>query len=90
MSRGIVWLSALFIVFITSGFAYCLVNYSLKTVSPNVNGIYIYLQPLVASTVAIIYRDDTFTVIDLVAAVLIMSGVYFVSRQPRLKTVQLS
>jgi hypothetical protein len=40
--------------------------------------------------VAIVYRGDPFTVVDLVAAVLIMSGVYFVSRQPRLKTVQLS
>ncbi|MBM4313221.1 MAG: EamA/RhaT family transporter [Deltaproteobacteria bacterium] len=82
-----IWMSVLFVVFITSGFAYCLVNYSLKTVSPNVNGIYIYLQPLVASIVAVIFRNDTFTVIDLVAAVLIMSGVYFVSRRPERKTL---
>jgi drug/metabolite transporter (DMT)-like permease len=85
-----IWLSILFVVFITSGFAYCLVNYSLKTVSPNVNGIYIYLQPLVASIAAIAFRDDTFTVMDLVAAVLIMSGVYFVSRRPEGKTPQAS
>jgi drug/metabolite transporter (DMT)-like permease len=78
-----IWMSVLFVVFITSGFAYCLVNYSLKTVSPNVNGIYIYLQPVVASIVAIIFRNDAFTVIDLIAAILIMSGVYFVSRQQR-------
>jgi drug/metabolite transporter (DMT)-like permease len=83
-------IALLFVVFITSGFAYCLVNYSLKTVSPNVNGIYIYLQPLVASIVAIIFRNDTFTVIDLIAAVLIMSGVYFVSRQPQPKALQFS
>jgi drug/metabolite transporter (DMT)-like permease len=84
-----IWMSVLFVVFITSGFAYCLVNYSLKTVSPNVNGIYIYLQPLVATIVAIIFRNDKFTIIDLIAAVLIMSGVYFVSRQPNLKTYHL-
>lgn len=77
-----IWISVLFVVFITSGFAYCLVNYSLKTVSPNINGIYIYLQPLVASSVAVIFRNDIFKVIDLAAAVLIMSGVYFVSKQP--------
>jgi drug/metabolite transporter (DMT)-like permease len=82
-----IWMSVLFVVFITSGFAYCLVNYSLKTVSPNVNGIYIYLQPLVASIVAIILGKDILTVIDFIAAVLIMVGVYFVSMQPRLKTL---
>ena len=85
-----IWMSILFVVFITSGFAYCLVNYSLKTVSPNVNGIYIYLQPLVASIVAIIFRNDNFTIIDIVSAVLIMAGVYFVSKQPKLKTLQFS
>src|SRR4030042_3324848 len=76
-----IWMSVLFVVFITTGFAYCLVNYSLKTVSPNVNGIYIYLQPLVASLVAIILGKDKLTVIDLIAAVLIMAGGYFVTRQ---------
>ena len=85
-----IWMSILFVVFITSGFAFCLVNYSLKTVSPNVNGIYIYLQPLVASIVAIIFRNDKFTAIELIAAVLIMAGVYFVTRQPKLKTLQFS
>jgi drug/metabolite transporter (DMT)-like permease len=83
-----IWMSVLFVVFITSGFAYCLVNYSLKTVSPNVNGIYIYLQPLVASIVAVIFRNDTFTFTDLIAALLIMSGVYFVSRRPNPKRQQ--
>jgi drug/metabolite transporter (DMT)-like permease len=83
-----IWISILFVVFINTGFAYYLINYSLKTVSPNVNGIYIYLQPLVASLVAIIFRNDKFTVIDLIAAVLIMAGVYFVTRQPILKTPQ--
>ena len=85
-----IWMSIFFVVFINTGFAYYLINYSLKTVSPNVNGIYIYLQPLVASIVAIIFRNDKFTVIDLIAAVLIMAGVYFVTRQPKLKTPQFS
>ena len=84
-----IWMSVFFVVFITTGFAYCLVNYSLKTVSPNVNGIYIYLQPLVASLVAIILGKDKLTVIDLIAAVLIMAGVYLITRQSKLKNPQL-
>jgi drug/metabolite transporter (DMT)-like permease len=78
-----IWMSILFVVFITTGFAYYLNNYSLKTISPNVNGIYIYLQPLVASFVAIVWGKDNLTVIDLVAAVLIMAGVYLITQQPK-------
>jgi drug/metabolite transporter (DMT)-like permease len=83
-----IWMSIFFVVFINTGFAYYLINYSLKTVTPNVNGIYIYLQPLVASVVAIIFGKDKLTVIDFIAAVLIMAGVYFVTRQPKLKILQ--
>ena len=75
-----IWMSVLFVVFITTGFAYFLINYSLQNVSLNVNGIYIYLQPLVASLFAIILGKDKLTVIDLIASVLIMSGVYLITQ----------
>lgn len=83
-----IWLSIGFVVFITTGFGYYLNNYSLRTISPNVNGIYIYLQPLIASIVAIVFGKDKLTVISLVAAILIMAGVYFVTRQPTLKSLK--
>jgi drug/metabolite transporter (DMT)-like permease len=76
-----IWMSILFVVFITTGFAYYLINYSLKTLSPNLNGIYIYLQPLIAAVFAIISGKDSLTVIDLIAAVLIMAGVYLITKQ---------
>jgi drug/metabolite transporter (DMT)-like permease len=82
-----IWMSILFVVFITTGFAYYLISYSLKTVSANVNGIYIYLQPLVAAIVAIIWGKDKLTIIDLIATVLIMAGVFLVTRQPSLKNL---
>jgi len=78
-----IWMAILFVVFITTGFAYYLINYSLKTLSPNVNGIYMYLQPLIASLVAIILGKDMLTMIDIIAALLIMTGVYLVTRQPK-------
>jgi drug/metabolite transporter (DMT)-like permease len=84
-----IWMSILFVVFITTGFAYYLINYSLKTLSPNVNGICIYLQPLIASFVAILLGKDMLTLIDLIAAVLIMTGVYFVTQQPKVNNMQL-
>jgi drug/metabolite transporter (DMT)-like permease len=76
-----IWMSVLFVVFITTAFAFYLINYSLKTVSPNLNGIYIYLQPLIAAVFAIISGKDRLTVIDLIAAVLIMAGVYLITKQ---------
>jgi len=84
-----IWMAILFVVFIATGFAFYLINYSLKTVSPNINGIYMYLQPLIASLVAIILGKDKLTGIDLIAAVLIMTGVYLITRQPKLKNPQL-
>jgi drug/metabolite transporter (DMT)-like permease len=78
-----IWMSVSFVVFGATIIAYFLNNYSLKTVSPNVNGIYIYLQPLIASVVAILFGKDQLTVIKTIAAVLIMAGVYFVTRRPK-------
>ena len=79
-----IWMSISFVVFGATIIAYFLNNYSLKTVSPNVNGIYIYLQPLIASVVSILYGKDELTVLKTVAAVLIMAGVYFVTRRPKI------
>jgi drug/metabolite transporter (DMT)-like permease len=82
-----IWMSIFFVVFINTGFAYYLNNYSLKTINPNVNGIYFYVQPLVTSVVAIAFGKDKLRIIDLVATILIAAGVYFVSRQPKLKPI---
>jgi drug/metabolite transporter (DMT)-like permease len=78
-----IWLSISFVVFGATIIAYYLNNYSLKTVSPSINGIYIYLQPLIASVVAILFGKDQLTVAKTIAAVLIMAGVYFVTRRPK-------
>jgi drug/metabolite transporter (DMT)-like permease len=78
-----IWMSILFVVFAATIIAYFLNNYSLKTVSPSVNGIYIYLQPLIASIVAILFGKDNLTAVKSIAAILIMAGVYFVTRRPK-------
>ena len=81
-----IWLSILYVVFGATIVAYYLNNYSLKTVSPSVNGIYIYLQPLIAAIVSILFGKDRLSVTDIISAVLIMAGVYLVTR-PVKKTV---
>jgi drug/metabolite transporter (DMT)-like permease len=77
------WLSISFVVFGATIISYFLNNYSLKSVSPSVNGIYIYLQPLIASVVSILFGKDQISVIKILAAILIMTGVYLVTRRSR-------
>jgi drug/metabolite transporter (DMT)-like permease len=78
-----IWMSISFVVFGATIIAYFLNNFSLKSVSPSVNGIYIYLQPLIASIVAIIFGKDELTLSKAIAALLIMAGVFFVTRRPK-------
>ena len=74
------WLSVAFVVFGATILGYFLNNYSLKTLSPSINGIYIYLQPLIAAIVSIVFGKDTLSITDVISALLIMAGVYFVTR----------
>lgn len=85
-----IWMSVSFVVFAATIIAYFLNNYSLKSVSPSVNGIYIYLQPLIASVVAILFGKDELTLLKTIAAVLIMAGVYFVTRRPKIDSLPYS
>jgi len=53
--------------------------YSLKRVNASVVGAYIYIQPIIASTIAIALGKDGFTFSKLIAGLLICIGVYLVS-----------
>ena len=54
-------------------------NYSLKAISPTINSAYIYLQPLLASVIAISFGKDRLSFTEVISAMLIFVGVYFVS-----------
>jgi len=75
-----IWMSVTYVVLFTTVLAYFLNNYSLKLVSPTVNSAYIYLQPFLATIVAMAVGKDFLTWVEVVAALLIFSGVYLVSR----------
>jgi drug/metabolite transporter (DMT)-like permease len=55
--------------------------FALKTVNPSVVSVYIYLQPLVATLIALLWGKDTLTWEKVAAGALIFIGVYLVSRQ---------
>jgi drug/metabolite transporter (DMT)-like permease len=66
-----------------SFFAYLFNTVALKYVSPSVVSSYIYLQPIIASLVAIWMGKDHLDWIKVLSAVLICIGVYLVSAKPK-------
>lgn len=72
-----------FVVVATTFLAYLLNTYALKALSSSVVSMYIYLQPFLATVIAIILGKDELTVIKIISASLIISGVYLASRKKK-------
>lgn len=75
-----IWLDLSFVVVATTFFAYVLNTYALRALSPSVVSIYIYLQPFLATLIAIYYyHNDELDMRKAVSGVLIIVGVFLVS-----------
>jgi drug/metabolite transporter (DMT)-like permease len=80
--RGITseaWWALAFVLFFATLFAYYLNSAVLKYVNPSIAGSYIYLQPLLASVIAIAWGKDFFSWEKFGYLIIILSGVYLVS-----------
>lgn len=77
-----VWASLAFILLATTFLAYLLNAFALKIVNPSVVSVYIYLQPVVATVIALLWGKDALTWEKVAAGALIFVGVYLVSRRP--------
>lgn len=79
-----------FLVIGTTFLAYLLNIVALKTADPSIVGIYIYIQPALATVFAMILGKDNLSGIKIMAMILIFVGVYLVSvrslKFPFLKT----
>jgi drug/metabolite transporter (DMT)-like permease len=76
-----IWWDIVFVVLGTTFFAYLLNTYALRALSPSIVSIYIYLQPFLATLIAVYYyRNDELDLRKIVAAVLIIIGVFLVSQ----------
>ena len=81
-----IWFSITYVILFTTVLAYFFNNYSLKNISPTMNSAYIYLQPFLATVVAIVMGKDALSWNEVFAAALIFAGVYFVSlKSPKVK-----
>lgn len=71
-----------FIVIGATFFAYLFNLYGIHHLGAGITGTYIYTQPVFAAFIAILFLDEQFTIYKIIAAALIGSGVYLVSRNP--------
>ncbi|GAT63679.1 DMT family transporter [Paludibacter jiangxiensis] len=73
------WLSYGYLLVGATFITYLLMPVAQKRIRPTTIGMYNYVQPLVASVIAISIGQDEFTWIKPIAAILIFAGVYFVT-----------
>ena len=79
-----------FVVIGTTVLTYLFNIYALKQLSPSTIGAFIYLQPVIAASFAILAGADTLTPLRIVAAILIFTGVFLSTRKAKSKTSKAS
>jgi drug/metabolite transporter (DMT)-like permease len=75
-----IWSAIAFILIAVTVLTYLFNGYALKFVSASVVSIYIYLQPLLASIIALSFGKDSLNLTKIIAYLLIFSGVLMVSQ----------
>jgi drug/metabolite transporter (DMT)-like permease len=76
---GIVWSAVFFVVFCTTFCAYLFNVVALRELHSSIVGAYIYLQPVLATLIAILLGRDLLSPTKVIAAIFIFTGVYLVS-----------
>ena len=74
-----IYLKIGFVVICTTFIAYMFNAFALKSLNPSVVSVYIYLQPLLASLIAIVLNSDSLNLVKILSAIFIFSAVFLVS-----------
>ena len=74
------WACMAYVVLGSTFIAYYLNTYALTELNASIAATYIYLQPVIAALFAIAFKQDSLDVVKIVSAVLIILGIYLVSR----------
>lgn len=74
----------IFVVVATTFLTYLFNIFALKQLSPSTVGVFIYLQPLVATIFAILVGADSLNAVRIGAASLIFLGVFLSTRKPKI------
>ncbi len=79
------WLALAFIIIFSTFISYFLVPFGQKYLQPTTVAMYNYLQPVTASLLAVAASQETFTLMKLLAMLLVCLGVWLVSTSGRQK-----
>jgi drug/metabolite transporter (DMT)-like permease len=79
-----VLLRVLFVILGSTYLAYLLNTLALKWANPSLVSGYIYLQPVLATIFAMALGSDDLSLLKIVSACFIFSGVYLISKKPQL------
>ena len=81
-----IYLKVLFVIIFTTFIAYLFNGFALKSLTPATVSVYIYLQPLLASLIALFLNVDTLDMQKIISALFIFTAVFLVSVPKKVKT----
>ena len=76
-----IWWAIVYVLVGTTFLTYLLNAVALRRVSPSVVSIYVYLQPLVATTASIAINEEDLDLTKIISGILIFTGVFLVSKK---------
>ena len=78
-----IYLKVGFVILFTTCLTYHFNIYGLSKLKPTTVGVFIYLQPVIATIFALSMGSDSLNLVKMGASVIIFSGVYLVTKQPK-------
>ena len=82
MPEGILYRIGFIVVF-TSFLTYMLNLFAIRKLLPTTLSIFIYLQPVIATTYALLMGSDQLNLIKILSTLLIFTGVFLVTSRPK-------
>ncbi len=76
-----IWMAIGYVLICTTFLAYLLNTTALKLVDASTVSIYVYLQPVIATAIALLLGKDELTMVKLAAGLMIFAGVFLVSKE---------
>tara|TARA_R110001632_G_scaffold8386_8_gene33153 strand:- start:6244 stop:7158 length:915 start_codon:yes stop_codon:yes gene_type:complete len=83
-----IYLKAGFVILFTTCITYLFNLFALSKLKPTTVSVFIYLQPVIASIYALIVGSDNLNFTKIAATLLIFSGVFLVTRQPKNREIK--
>ncbi len=79
----IIWLLVLHVAIIATAIPYLINAWAISRVNPSVIAVYVYFQPLIGFTLAVIFLNEMVDSKFIIAAALVFAGVYLTTRKSK-------